>query len=836
MLLVLLSRVSVGVGTGSPGAKLDVESGSSSLNTLFGSTATTTELALSASGTATAPRIGATGNDLYFKTNGAEQVRINSAGKVGIGANNPISRLHVNEATTAACYATVGNVNNGAMFGVETSGITQLLSYAGNHVDVGDYNGGTPVTRVRFHNSGSVGIGVTAPAGKLHVHATAAPDFAVSSNPAIGGDIGTLKFYSDYSTASRWAGIKGIVPSGAAGIDFTALSFFTNNGAANNAERMRLDSAGSLGLAAGSSIGSGSGYVGNTTASSNAVLKLYDPADGYTRLANGYASGGILLNAYNGYVKVDAQGNIGIKVSPSTWTTGASVIQMGNYGAYGQARGGTCDTVMSWNASVASGAATGTGYVYRNTGDIASAYEQNGAHRWFVTATAGTAGNAISFSQAMTLDTSGNLLVGTTTSDGSSRLQVSSAVGRVASFASTDPNGGYNVFLNGSTTLGYMGSGKALATGGALSDLAMRTESGTLTFANGAAEMARFSAGNLLIGTTSANAKLQIKGVAGSANNGLSVQSPNASQSLDILPGYALTNGTATGVQADTVMTIRSSGSSSGILALATGNNEQARITTTGNLLLGTTGDNGQKLQVNGGATFGSQVLFAEGTSAAPGISFQNDGAPDTGLYHISDGTFGITCNTNPVVAFTSNKVTQVGVHVQTTNGGNGSQRILFEGQQLGGAVRMRIGLDSNENPTWWTYDTNGNYTGSMAVYNGNVNCSASMYAQNFYASSDESLKYNWRRKHDLIEGIATIDTYGIFDWKEDDAVGLGLGAQSLEQILPEAITVDHDGVKKVNYDGFAGYTIVELCKRAIQQEERIAKLEAKLAKLLEAV
>jgi hypothetical protein len=45
----------------------------------------------------------------------------------------------------------------------------------------------------------------------------------------------------------------------------------------------------------------------------------------------------------------------------------------------------------------------------------ASRYEQNaGSHRWFAAAS-GTAGNAITFTQAMTLDASGNLGVGTTT-------------------------------------------------------------------------------------------------------------------------------------------------------------------------------------------------------------------------------------------------------------------------------------------------------------------------------------------------------------------------------------------------------------------------------------
>ncbi|VWD56395.1 putative phage tail protein [Burkholderia lata] len=49
----------------------------------------------------------------------------------------------------------------------------------------------------------------------------------------------------------------------------------------------------------------------------------------------------------------------------------------------------------------------------------------------------------------------------------------------------------------------------------------------------------------------------------------------------------------------------------------------------------------------------GAQILAAEGTPSAPGITFINDGKPDTGLYHVNDGSFGVTCNSIPQVSFT---------------------------------------------------------------------------------------------------------------------------------------------------------------------------------------
>ena len=49
----------------------------------------------------------------------------------------------------------------------------------------------------------------------------------------------------------------------------------------------------------------------------------------------------------------------------------------------------------------------------------------------------------------------------------------------------------------------------------------------------------------------------------------------------------------------------------------------------------------------------GKRIFLSEGSAKAPSLTFINDGAPDTGLYHINDGSFGVTCNSIPQVAFT---------------------------------------------------------------------------------------------------------------------------------------------------------------------------------------
>ncbi|WP_244112892.1 tail fiber domain-containing protein [Burkholderia gladioli] len=60
----------------------------------------------------------------------------------------------------------------------------------------------------------------------------------------------------------------------------------------------------------------------------------------------------------------------------------------------------------------------------------------------------------------------------------------------------------------------------------------------------------------------------------------------------------------------------------------------------------------GAKTTIGGSLTVNGQILAPEGTVQAPGISFQNDGSPDTGLFHIGDGVFGMSCNTTEVVRY----------------------------------------------------------------------------------------------------------------------------------------------------------------------------------------
>ena len=106
--------------------------------------------------------------------------------------------------------------------------------------------------------------------------------------------------------------------------------------------------------------------------------------------------------------RVDSAGQLGIGVTPSVFSVG-KVVEIG---FVGNALFGA--TIGQFN--MMQNAYFNSAFKYANT-SAASYYQQlTGQHVWY-NAPSGTAGNNITFTQAMTLDASGNLLVGVTSAN-----------------------------------------------------------------------------------------------------------------------------------------------------------------------------------------------------------------------------------------------------------------------------------------------------------------------------------------------------------------------------------------------------------------------------------
>ena len=107
----------------------------------------------------------------------------------------------------------------------------------------------------------------------------------------------------------------------------------------------------------------------------------------------------------NDRLTIDSSGNVGVGVTPSAFGGGRKAIQISSPAQ-----------VVSANLTMEIGSNwwnDGTNYKYTNTNAVSLYSPSNGTHTWFI-APSGTAGNNITFTQAMTLDATRNLSVNTT--------------------------------------------------------------------------------------------------------------------------------------------------------------------------------------------------------------------------------------------------------------------------------------------------------------------------------------------------------------------------------------------------------------------------------------
>ena len=188
-------------------------------------------------------------------------------------------------------------------------------------------------------------------------------------------------------------------------------------------------------------------------------------------------------------VTIDTAQNMGLGVTPSAWASTFKVLQFKNGIYFGQYDGGGIPSGYFGTNNYFNG----SNFIYVASAQATRYQQEQGQHQ-FYTAASGTAGNAITFTQAMTLDASGNLNVGNTGINSNFRLNLTSPSG----------NGGV-IFVpasDGSAVPVLRMLNAALSTNVA----EIGTASGTaLYFSTGGTERARIdSSGNLMVGTTSA--------------------------------------------------------------------------------------------------------------------------------------------------------------------------------------------------------------------------------------------------------------------------------------------------------------------------------------------
>ena len=602
------------------------------------------------------------GNSIIYETSGL----------IGIGTTTPSEFVHIKSSSYGTPLYVEYSGGTSTYIGLaNTGGRAYLLS---NNNDLAFATSSSATERMRLTSAGNLGIGTSSPSSILDVvKSQSAETIARIYNSSTNASAASL-FRAENSTSRVDFAIRSTGASSYGALDANSGFIWYNGssslviGATDAAgvikfnsggisERMRLDASGNLIVGGTSSSGERLGVVGSVKISSGNLSIVYNSASvdafditnvrsGGRRWFFGDGSGTSAGNfgfydatASSLRMVIDASGNLGLSVTPSAWSASYKAIQISSFAAIAQ---GGNDTYIgnNWYND-------GSNKYLQPSG--ASLYGQsNGSHFWF-NAPSGTAGNAISFTQAMTLDASGNLGIGTTSPTEKLSLYGSTATTFGLSLETAGWNGAKHRFVvptSGDASIlsyNYNGSTVDYASYGSS---AITLTQGTLTFGTGGAgavpteRMRITSGGNVGIGTSSPTVKLQVDN---NSHNYFQLNSTVANVQTSISAQNTASGNRATLSWEDGTRGAYGDLYSSTYLTFTTQSSEKMRITSGGELLINTTSDVGDyKLQVNGNIySTGNFTIY----KTTPGIILDGLGSGNSGAYLNFQGWAGTNKN-----------------------------------------------------------------------------------------------------------------------------------------------------------------------------------------------
>ena len=800
----ITSAGDVGIGTSSPGAKLDV----AGLDNSGAQYRTSTRTIGIGSISGVNALYGGSGTELTFHI-AIERMRITSAGLVGIGTTAPSTKLHVTRAplTGAATrpnavitledtantelYLVSENTGNGQLrFGDTDSNYRGAVTYrhATDHMEFIT----AASERMRINSSGLVGIGTAAPTAKLHVF-----DTGSSTEKLIvrGPETGSLADFSNGLNANflvkTATSLTTIGPSVGAGLAFQTTG----------TERMRITSAGQLCVGRTSSLNNGALSVLGTGAQ---AITTQVTVDGNS-LFQGYSASTTLAFQVIGTGQGYFAGNVGIgTTSPNTKLA---------------VEGSACEI------SINDTAGTIAGLRFRTSGATKGVIQADSTSNLRFSSGA---------TEAMRILSSGNVGIGT--SSPIAKLDVVGS-GLVTKFGSSSALSAYTGWQYNSTTLGYVGNGSGVASGAGATDFAIgSTGARALVFGSNDTERARIdSAGDVGIGTATPDifGRFYTRTV-GINSSGTSMLQINGTTYGGIDLGF---NGTRTATMLAETGGFYLQTNTAAAMSLGTNGLERMRIDSSGNVLVGTTTANGRLSVV------GDQISITSGAGSAT-LGLQIKGTALTAIPagqiqgYIATGDSGIGTAGDLLLA----PRTDIACNIRFITGASPAERMRIDssGNLLVGKTASSGGVNGFEaNASGFASTASGTFAGWMnrktsdgdillfnrdATQVGSVSVTTTATAYN--TSSDYRLK-------DIDGPISNSGTY--IDalkpvqgsWKSDGSRFIGLLAHEVQEVSETPIaTGEKDGEEMQAMDYSAPELIANLIAEIQSLRARVAQLE----------
>ena len=518
----------------------------------------------------------------------------------------------------------------------------------------------------------------------------------------------------------------------------------------------------------------GNSYLRNTSTGS---IIIRNGTGGDIQFDNEFA-GNILFNTSNiTRLTIDSSGNVGIGVTPSTiWSSSYNALQIGLGGSvYAHSSAGSS---LNLGANIVYEGTAPNYYDKYLTSSTATKYQQDaGIHIWS-TAVSGTAGNAVSWSERMRIDSSGNVGISSTVPE--KNLSIGSAQGDGIQFNYDTTNSYRNQILN------YWNSSP---------DSRMDFNIGRTANVAPVTVMSVGYSGNVGIGTTTPVSKLEVNGA---------IKASGITANIGTDPGVSLSYDTSNNIGLIETWTSKPLLTRTyNYQAFDISGSEKMRITS-GGVGIGITNPTRQlsvldRINIKASSTSGSaNLLFGDSDDDGIGqIKYDN-----------SDNSMRFQVNNTQRMRITSggyviigDSSTAIGGQLTVDNSANTNDTLLRLEDAGGTGTHTQIEF-RNTNGTVGTITT----VGTTTAYN---------------TSSDYRLKENIVEMAGALDRVSQLKPSRFNFITDADKTVDGFLAHEVQEIVPEAITGQKDAVDKdgnPDYQGIDQSKLVPLLVGAIQE------------------